>query len=170
MGKHKAPRAPHVQREKAHQMYLAGHTGRDIGSALAVHEMTVSQWVRRFGWKAQRDKMIQQTSDVIVSKAEALKHDLIVKHQNKIHDVVSAKIDSLSSMPAFESKDLDAQASALRKFDDVARRNLGLDINDSGQRGTGNLNLFLGSHELQPTPISQPIEAETIEVEKENRL
>lgn len=131
-------------------MYLAGQRNRDIAKQLAVNEMTVGKWASRLNWKEQREKLITSTTKAIVMKAEVVKNDLIARHQEKLSRVINAKMDSLEHFPAEKSQDFEYQAKALKTFDDTIRRIHGLDISESGQRGSSNVNLFLGSHDPSP--------------------
>ena len=53
--------AKNKERAIAKQLYIQGKTQKEISGLVNVQEKTIGDWVRKYGWKAERDARISST-------------------------------------------------------------------------------------------------------------
>jgi predicted transcriptional regulator len=157
---------PHSTREQARLAYLSGERVTQIAQDLGLQRSTVAQWASRGRWAEDRKAIVMRTTETVGRTAEDVTNRHVLQHQERIHGVVTAQIDSLAKIPLKEAHSILEVARALKTLDDVGRRNLGMDIESDGAVGPRpTFNFHLGSMKLPPRRIISPVEPPAIEVE-----
>lgn len=119
-------------RAHAKAMYLAGAHADEICSSLGLNKGTVRVWGTRGKWVAEKDALNAKVVAKIAGRVDRLKGVEVDKHQARINDLVDRKLDILDRLEVRKVSDLVPLANALKTFDDVKRRNLGLDSEAPG--------------------------------------
>jgi hypothetical protein len=157
---------PHSTREQAHLAYLAGERVTKIAQDMGLKRSTVAQWASRGRWDEDRKAIVTRTRETVGMTAEDVTNCHVVQHIERIQEVVTAQIDTLAKIPLKEAHSILEVARALKTFDDVARRNLGISNEEPPAQPAKFFNFNIGSMKVAKKcdlPYAQPpvIEAET---------
>lgn len=121
--------APEIK-AKAHSLYLANAAIEQIVTSTGVLRGTISMWVTRGGWQAEKAAIQKRINSKIIEKVDAVANVAIGQHIKRIEQSAGDIIDRLANFQVKKASDFVPIASALKTLDDVARRNLGLSNGD----------------------------------------
>jgi len=117
------------ERRTAKELYIKGLTQKEIASIVKVQEKTISDWVKKFGWKEERDARFNSTKNQIT-------------HTKKlISELTQRRMDIIREMDkATENNDLEEkerlQKESARISAEVANYNKTLQNLDKENRVT----------------------------------
>jgi len=162
------------QCDKAKALYMIGIPAKELAQRLGIETNTVRQWITRYGWAKEKSTTREAHTKVIDNIHAQTLSDVIVKHQAKVAKVYACQLDRLAETVAVTPREFVEIGTALKVFDDVGRRNLGLsDSGDAlGKSQVFNFNLGqAGLPQKQVTieaEIVKPIQSESHDTSRDN--
>lgn len=102
----------------------------EIAQKLGVQITTMRQWIRRDKWVDARKAIKSRGASIVAQHVLGAAQDAVLQHQTRVAKVYEANIDSLSKIQVTKPQEFVQVATALKGFDDVARRNLGIADSD----------------------------------------
>ena len=150
---------PHSTKEQARRAYLAGERVTKIALDLGLKRSTVAQWSCRGGWPTERKRFEDSLVETIRTTTTDVTKRHISLHFKHINRVVAAQIDSLADIPLKDAHSIVEVAKALKTYDDIQRRNLGLYNDESGAPPA-----VFGFHlaDVRPVPKVLEVAAESV--------
>lgn len=142
-------------RDKAFSFYMIGLQHKEIAQRLGIKPDSVRQWSNRYRWPEIKAARTDKASKVLQTLHENSVADIIEQHEKRVSRVYEGKIDMLDKFQPVDSKEFVDVANALDKLDQVARRNLGM---QTEQTSNATFQLNIGSWSVKKR------EAEVIDV------
>jgi len=115
------------QRRVAKELFLQGKNQKEIARLVSVQEKTIGEWVRKFGWKEERDARLNNSK----SQADSLK-TLIGKLSDQRIGLIK-KMDAAANDDKLDVYD-DLQNKANKIADEVSKYNKALQTLDKENR------------------------------------
>lgn len=159
-----------VTRDKAHALYMLGIGPYEIAERLGIDHSRLRQWVARGKWHEEKKQKRNLTISVVEDHMAEQVADVVLQHQKRVASVYEKQIDSLAKLESKKASDHVQISQALKNYDDVGRRNLGLSSDGDSEGKPNTFNFNLGSMQL-PMKTAQVIEVNqpTDEPSKDSR-
>lgn len=121
---------------------------QDIAKKLGVQLNTLRQWIRRYKWVDARTAQRTRGAEIVAKHVLGVATDAVIQHQARVSKAVDKHIDCIAESFTSEPEQLVKLGQALKHFDDVGRRNLGLSTEGEGKSPVA-FNLNIGSMEVR---------------------
>lgn len=155
-----AVKTPEARRdcERAEALYMTGLPPSEIAQRLGIKYNKLRLWCQRGKW-TERKRQMQQGHAALLDKTVAMTlADNVLHHQKRVAQVYEGKIDSLSKFNPVEAKEFVEVSQALKNFDDVGRRNLGLSDESDSKNKSATFHFNLCKKNFQPIEQAKIIE------------
>jgi hypothetical protein len=146
-----------TERRAAKEFYMQFKEQKEIASLLNVSEKTITEWVSKYGWKAEREARINGSRNQInalkdvIGKLTQQRLDLFDKAKKAEQDGDKEESLSLSKQAASIADEISKYNKTLENLDERHRVSLGvyLDVMDD---------IFNALHKQEPKLFAQLIE------------